>query len=113
MTETELPEQAILVYDGECPLCSAFVRMLRLRESVALELVDARAGGAWVDEIVASGFNLDEGMVLRMGGEHYHGEACIHVLALLSTSSGLFNKLNASVFRHRLLALSGSSGESP
>ena len=103
----ELPdksEQAIVVYDGECPFCSRFVRMLRLRESVSLQLVDARAGGPLVDEVVTAGFDLDEGMVLRIGGKHYHGDECIHVLALLSTSSGAFNRLNVMVFRNRRAA---------
>ena len=32
-------------------------------------------------------------------GRIYHGDACIHMLALLSTPSGAFNRINAAVFR--------------
>jgi predicted DCC family thiol-disulfide oxidoreductase YuxK len=91
---------AWLVYDGECPFCSAYIRFLRFRKSAgAVELIDARSGGPVVDEIVAAGLDLDEGMVLKMGGRFYHGDDCIHALALMSGGSTVFNRLNAWVFK--------------
>jgi predicted DCC family thiol-disulfide oxidoreductase YuxK len=98
-----IPEDArdaVLVYDGECPFCSAYVRYVRLRESVGgVKLVDARQGGPIVDEVRGRGYDLDEGMVLRLGDRFYHGAECIHVLALLSSPSGAFNRLNGLIFR--------------
>lgn len=94
-------DDAVLVYDGECPFCNAYVRMLRLREHVALQLVDARSGGTWVNAVVAAGFELDEGMVLRIGERYFHGDECIHVLAMLSTSTGALNRMNAAIFKNR------------
>ena len=36
-----------LVYDGDCPFCSRYVQLLRIREAVGpLRLVNARDGGA-------------------------------------------------------------------
>jgi hypothetical protein len=37
-------------------------------------------------------------MVLRVGGVYYHGSACMHMLALLSTRATLFNRINALIF---------------
>jgi len=91
-------ETATLVYDGECPFCQRYTRLVRLRETIDVQLIDARVGGAEVDAIVAAGYNLDEGMVLEMGGRFYHGDACVHRLALLSSSSSLFNRLNKWMF---------------
>lgn len=89
-----------IVYDGECPFCSRYVRMVRLREAIGkVRLVDARDGGTEVDEVRAAGLDMDEGMVLKLDGQLYHGADCIHRLALLSTSSSWFNRLNAAVFR--------------
>ena len=98
---TALPGgEAWLVYDGECPFCSAYVRYLRVRESLGrVHLVNARDGHPLVDEIRARGLDLDEGMVLKLGDRFYHGADCINVLALLSTGSGGFNRLNAAIFR--------------
>lgn len=89
---------ATLVYDGECPFCNRYVRLLRLRKTIDVQLVDARNGGRVVDEIVAAGYDLDEGMVLVMGGHFYHGDACVHMLALLSSPSTLFNRFNRWLF---------------
>jgi predicted DCC family thiol-disulfide oxidoreductase YuxK len=97
--------QPVLVYDGGCPVCSQYVRYVRIRESAGtLLLVNARDGGHWVEQVVRAGLNLDEGMVLFYGGRAYHGVDCLHVLALLSTGSGVFNRLNAIAFRQPAIA---------
>jgi len=97
--------QVILVYDGECPVCSAYVRYLRLKASAGtVQLINARDGGPWVDSVRTQGLDLDEGMALYYGGVWYHGADCIHMLALLSTPSGAFNRLNALVFRSTRVA---------
>lgn len=90
----------VLIYDGECPVCSTYARYVRLKEAAGrVELVNAREGGPWVDEVKSRGLDLDEGMVLVYGGRYYHGADCINMLALLGSGSGLFNKLNAAIFR--------------
>lgn len=93
------PEPVVVVYDGECPVCSAYVRYVRIKESVGgLSLYNARDGGEWIERIKQAGLNLDEGMVLIYAGRMYHGVDCIHMLALLSTRSGAFNRINAALF---------------
>lgn len=97
--------EAWLVYDGQCPFCSAYVRHVRVRQAVGcLHLVDARAGGPVVEQVQARGFDLDRGMVLKLGGQFYHGADCMHVLASLGTRSGVFNRLNAVIFASPTLA---------
>lgn len=94
-----------LVYDGDCPFCSRYVRYARVREAAGrLHLVNARDGGPLVDEMVAAGLDLDEGMVLKMGGHYYHGADCIHALAMLSSNSDTLNRINAAVFRSPTLS---------
>jgi predicted DCC family thiol-disulfide oxidoreductase YuxK len=92
--------EAWIVYDGQCPFCSRYVQLVRLRESLGrVQLVDARKGGPEVDEVRQAGLDLDEGMVLKLDGRLYHGAECIHMLALLSTPSSWFNRVNAAMFR--------------
>jgi predicted DCC family thiol-disulfide oxidoreductase YuxK len=91
-----------IVYDGQCPFCSRYVQLVRLRESLGrVQLVDARKGGPEVDEVRQAGLDLDEGMVLKLDGRLYHGADCIHMVALLSTPSSWFNRVNAAMFRSR------------
>lgn len=98
-------ENLVLIYDGECPVCSSYTRYVKLKESVgSLALVNARDGGPWVERVRNAGLDLDEGMVLIYGGRYYHGADCIQMLALLSTPSGLFNRVNSAIFRNQRLA---------
>jgi predicted DCC family thiol-disulfide oxidoreductase YuxK len=91
-----------LVYDGECPFCSRYVRFVRLRAALGqVKLINARDGGPVVDQAVAAGLDLDEGMALKIDDRWYHGDECIHMLALLSTRSDVFNRLNGAIFRSR------------
>jgi predicted DCC family thiol-disulfide oxidoreductase YuxK len=94
--------EAWIVYDGQCPFCSRYVQLVRLRESLGrVQLVDARKGGPEVEEVRKAGLDLDEGMVLKLDGRLYHGADCIHMVALLSTPSSWFNRVNAAMFRSR------------
>jgi len=95
-------EPLYIVYDGDCPLCSRYVQFLRLKQSVGqVHLVNARDPGAHapvINNLVERGYDLNEGMALVQGGHVAHGRDCINHIALLSTGSGLFNKLNTRIF---------------
>lgn len=94
-----------LIYDGECPFCSRFVRMQRLRETVGpIRLIDARSDAPEVADARARGFRIDDGMVLRLDGAFHHGDDCLNRLALLSSRSGAFNRVNHWMFRSPRIA---------
>jgi predicted DCC family thiol-disulfide oxidoreductase YuxK len=98
-------EGPVVIYDGECPFCAAYVRMTRLRESAGpVRLVDARSGAPEVAEARAAGLDLDRGMVVKLDGRLYHGDAAMTALALLTTPSGAFNRLMRTLFRRPALA---------
>ncbi|WP_072396587.1 DCC1-like thiol-disulfide oxidoreductase family protein [Hyphomicrobium sp. CS1GBMeth3] len=92
-------DKTYIVYDGQCPFCSQYVKLLRLRDTLGhVELIDARTPHAAVDYVARAGVVLDQEMALIQGGEVYSGAACINRLALMSTRSGVFNRLNALAF---------------
>ena len=94
-----------IIYDGDCPFCSSYVRLLRLRETFGeVELIDARGRPELVEELARQNLNLDEGMVLVLNGEYFHGSECIHRLALLATPSNTFNRINRLIFERERLA---------
>jgi predicted DCC family thiol-disulfide oxidoreductase YuxK len=107
MTMHDTPAVAAnwLLYDGECPFCSSYVRYVRLRDTAGpVTLADARKYPALVAEAKALGYDIDVGMVLKLDGQYYFGGDCIHALSLLTTSSGMFNRLNRALFKSRTLA---------
>ncbi len=94
-----------LVYDRECPVCEAYCRMVRIRETAgALRLVNARDTGEIMDEITAKGLEIDEGMVLKVGNTLYYGADAIHVLSLMSNRTGVFNRFTYWIFRSKGLS---------
>lgn len=97
--------QVLVVYDKQCPACDYYCNLVRIRESVGhLVLVDARAGGAIMDEITAKGLDIDQGMVVKVGDEIYYGADAINVLALMGTNRGFFNRLAYWFFRSRAIS---------
>lgn len=97
--------EIFLVYDKQCPACDFYCKLARIRESVGeLVLLDARSGGPIVDEVTAAGLDIDQGMVLKMGDTLYYGADAIHALSLLSTRSGIFNRMSFWLFRSKRLS---------
>lgn len=107
-----LPEAAasamsanFLLYDGDCPFCANYARMLRLRKAVGpIEMRNAREHPGLAARCLQRGYDLDQGMLLHLDGRDYWGADCIHRLALLSSDNDCFNRLNARLFRHRTLS---------
>jgi len=94
-----------LVYDGECPVCKNYSQVLRIKQSVGeLDIVDARENSAMLDEITAAGLDIDQGMVLKMGDQLYYGADAVHALALISSRSGIFNRINYWLFKSKILS---------
>lgn len=99
-------EEILLVYDRQCPACSYYCEVVRIRESVGkLKIINARDGGEVMDEITSQGLDIDQGMVLKMGNRLYYGSDAIHALALISSRSGIFNRLNYWVFKSKSISL--------
>ena len=70
-----------IIYDGDCPFCSSYVTLLRLREQYDVHLVDARKEPAVAARY---GLDLNEGMVVDLDGKVHHGARAISLLARLS-----------------------------
>ncbi len=100
MTDRSADPGLVIVYDGQCPFCTSYVRMLRLRESFGhVELVDARSDHPAVHRVRERGFDLDEGMALQIGDAYYHGPDVITQLALMSSKNPSLNRMFALMFR--------------
>jgi len=88
-----------VVYDGMCPFCTRYVMLYRIRQlAEKVHMIDARSDHPVVAEVKARGLSLENGMAVKMGGRLYHGADALHVLALLGSDDGVFNRLNRVVF---------------
>ncbi|TMP84017.1 hypothetical protein CWB73_00705 [Pseudoalteromonas phenolica] len=95
-------KEILLVYDKDCPACDNYCQVVRIRESIGeLKIINAREDSEVLEEVTQLGLDIDQGMVLKMGGVIYYGADAIHALALISSRSGLFNKLNYWLFKSK------------
>lgn len=98
-------EEILLVYDKECPACNNYCQVVRIREDIGdLKIVDARENSAVRDKITEMGLDIDQGMVLKMDGVIYYGSDALHALALISSKSGIFNRVNYWIFKSKTLS---------
>ena len=97
--------EILLVYDKECPACNTYCQIIRIRETVGnLKIIDARRNSRVLDEITKSGLDIDQGMVLKIESQLYYGSDAIHALALISSRSGLFNRINYWIFKSKSIS---------
>ncbi len=102
--ETTKPPLKI-VYDGECPFCTNYVRHTRLQDRFgAVDLIDAREEHPDVAALREQGFDLNEGMAVIHDGHIHYGADAMHFLALTTTRSDAFNRASAFVFSKRWLS---------
>ena len=109
MNNTDTPDNKVLsdddwrlVYDWQCPACSLYCHLIYGGESSGrMRLIDARANSELVNEITAQGFDIDQGMILKMNDRFYYGAEAMHKLALMVGPSTMFNRFNFWIFRSR------------
>jgi hypothetical protein len=96
---------SVIIYDGECIFCKKYVSYYQLKKTVGLlQIVNAREVPLLIKELNIMGIDIDKGMVFIHKDSIYHGSEAIHMLALLSTKSDIFNKINSKIFSCKLLS---------
>lgn len=104
LPQSDTSAPVVLVYDRDCPFCSAAAHMVRIKQAVGeLQIVNAREAGdsEVMRAIDAEGMDLNEGIVVSFEGRLYHGQDALHLLAMIGSKSGWLNRLNVALFRNR------------
>jgi predicted DCC family thiol-disulfide oxidoreductase YuxK len=94
------PEEIALIYDGECPVCTAYSCSVDVDGTKAsgIRRINARSDDALVKQAKEAGVDLDEGMVVLHDGKMYHGADALNVMARFAPDRGLGNRLNKLLF---------------
>jgi predicted DCC family thiol-disulfide oxidoreductase YuxK len=101
------PDELALIYDRECPVCTAYSCSVGVDETQAagVRRINARDGG---DDLVRkakeAGLDLDDGMVVVHQGKLYHGADALNIMARLAPDHGFGNRLNKLLFGNRTVA---------
>lgn len=94
-----------IIYDRECPLCHAYNIRVRVQDALGeIELVNAREDShPLVAEATKRGYDLDKGFLVIHGEQWYYGADAVQFLSLMSTRSGIFNRLMGWLFKRQWL----------
>lgn len=96
----------LVVYDGECVFCNAYIRLMQLRQAVGrVVLIDARANAVAQTVMETVGLDLDEGMLVLYGGRTYYGGDALNILSLLADGTRTINNTMAAIFKRPKLSL--------
>lgn len=78
----------LVAYDGQCPFCSAYVRVNRLHAlDIDLQLIDLRQDLAFVESLRERGINPQEGIYAHYQGQDYFAEGAMALIGGLTSSS--------------------------
>jgi len=95
-----------VIYDGGCPVCSAIVHRLRLKDSAGqLALADARADPEESRALAGRGIDLEEGFAVVACDTCRTGADAAHALAKLHAGTGLADRIVLWCFGTRLRAV--------
>ena len=95
----------LIIYDGDCPFCRAYTRLLRLQQaSVSVEMLSARSDDTRIRAYWQQGHDLNAGLLVILNKQVYAGADAMHVLASCSSGSDFFNRLHRVIFSSRRLA---------
>ena len=101
MASRETDKKMVVVYDGECPFCRNYVRLMALRNAVGdIDLIDARTSDPAVRQLIELGYDLNEGMAALYGGTIYYGSDVVVLLSSLSNERGWLGRSLAALLRH-------------
>lgn len=96
----EKPEELALIYDGECPVCTAYSCAVAVDggKAAGIKRINARSDDELVRQAKAAGIDLDEGMVVLHDGKLFHGADALNIMARLAPNRGFGNRLNKILF---------------
>lgn len=95
---SESAGKMVIVYDGQCPFCKSYVRLMALKAAVGeVDLIDARTPSAVVRSLSEQGYDLNEGMAAIFGGKVYHGRDAVVLISSMTDVQGRAGRIIAKL----------------
>ena len=98
MDKPDSADDVTLIFDGQCPVCTAYSDAIDPMAGTNIKRIDARSDDPLVRQAAAAGYDLDEGMVVLHDGRYYHGAEALSFMARKAPASGIGNRLHRMMF---------------
>jgi predicted DCC family thiol-disulfide oxidoreductase YuxK len=101
LANLETNNKIVVVYDGECPFCKNYVRLMALKDAIGdAYLVDARTQDPATRKLADLGYDLNEGMAAIYGGKIYYGQDAVVLISSLTSKRDWLGRLLAILLRN-------------
>jgi predicted DCC family thiol-disulfide oxidoreductase YuxK len=88
-----------IIYDGDCPFCASFVKMVRLRDVFGqVNLIDARDSTLPLVDSLRQKYRLDDGFVVIHDNQEFYGHEALNFISLATSDSSLVRFFMKSPF---------------
>lgn len=81
MSDTKISkERAVLLYDGDCPICKRFARYLKVREHLDIVLMSMQEAPSMAKDLLSAWYDLNVGMILYLQWKIYQWDEALKAL---------------------------------
>ena len=82
-----------VLYDGECPVCSAYMALSQLRRlQPDFSVLDARTHPELVAQLRGEGFDVNDSLLVRFRGQTYAGADAMRLIAELGQANPIMRR---------------------
>ena len=90
-----------IYYDGGCPFCKSFVTLSRLKTMYDVKLHNLRNLPDDVKLFMDQGYNVEDGMLVRVEDEIYFGHQAVQIIADLSNKNKVIGRIYFTIFSNK------------
>jgi len=93
-----------IIYDGDCPFCRNYTEFVKLRTKFdSVILTNARdCKNSSVIEMKTKKIDLDDGMVVIIDGQFWHGDEAMRVITNYIEPAGFWGLMNSFMFSNSI-----------
>ena len=82
-----------IYYDGDCPFCTKFVVLSKLKKEYEVSINNLRDFPDKVKEFNKKSIDVNEGMIVILENEIYFGHQAVHLITILSDKKYFLSKI--------------------
>ena len=85
-------KKLIVYYDKECPFCSKYSELVKLRSHYDVEIINARECHDTIQEFKTKGLDINEGFIIQIEDQTLQGEEAVVFLSKHMKTKNSFEK---------------------
>jgi predicted DCC family thiol-disulfide oxidoreductase YuxK len=89
----------IIYYDGECPYCKSYQKVIDIKKKYSFELKDARLHPLEISNLKDQGYKIEDGILMIFKDEIFQGAQALRRIDLLIEKKTTISKLYALIIR--------------